>query len=169
MTRPWRMRARVTGALVALMVATGLLVRAAPITAAGAGTMVWTTSGGVSFWKDPNCGNGNEPFHVRLFRDANYGGTQWRFCSDRADMCTAPFGADSAAAQLCYIGVDGDTVNDYPSSMKVIAVNGGASCRVLLKEHKNFGGAGLVEWDPVNRTSLFPYNDAISSIKRDCS
>ncbi len=27
---------------------------------------------------------------------------------------------------------------------------------------------GLVEWDPVNRSSAFPYNDAISSVRRVC-
>lgn len=168
MHRPWRTRRRYSALVLSVMISTGLVAQSGPVVAAGSGQMVWTTSGGVSFWKDPVCGSGNESFHVRLFRDTNYGGTQWRFCADRADFCTAPYGSESGAAALCYLGVDGDTANDYPSSMKVIAVNGGANCRVLLKEHVNGGGGGLVEYDPVWRSSLFPYNDALSSIERAC-
>jgi hypothetical protein len=52
--------------------------------------------------------------------------------------------------------------------MKVRSIAGGSTCRVKLFEHANYGGGAIVEFDPVNRTSLFPYNDAISSVKRVC-
>lgn len=160
-----RYRWRISALLSALVIATGLLVQAGPTVAAGSGTMEWTGSR----WEDPACDTANEQFDLRLFRDADYGGTQWRVCGAKANFCYSPHGADSSGALLCTsAGYDGDTMNDYPSSMKLVSIAGGASCRVQIKEHASYGGGGLVEWDPVNRPSLFPYNDALSSARRVC-
>ena len=153
-----------------LTMAWALALVALPVTvtqtqAIGTYTMTWTGS----YWKDPNCGGTAEKFELRLFKDANYAGTQWRVCSDIPNLCYTPYGSGGSDALLCINGYDGDTANDYASSYKVISIEGDSSCRVQLKEHANYAGGGLVEWDPVNRTSAFPYNDAISSVRRVCS
>lgn len=150
--------------LLVVMLAT-LAPVSVPVVAAGSGTMEWTGSR----WEDPVCDTANEQFDVRLFRDINYGGTQWRICGAKANFCWSPYGIDSPAGALCLnAGYDGETMNDYPSSMKVISINGGSSCRVKLHEHANYTGGAIVEYDPVNRSSLFPYNDALSSARRVC-
>lgn len=160
----WRIRA-VTALLVSLVMATGMLAQTVSVSAAGQGQMEWTGSR----WEDPVCDTANELYDVRAFRDANYGGTQWRFCGSKPNLCWSPYGNDSLSSQLCVNGgYDGDTANDFISSYKVISINGGSSCRIQLKEHAQYGGGGLVEWDPVERTSAFPYNDAISSVRRVC-
>lgn len=160
---------RVPAILASLVLATGLVVQAAPTIAAGQGVMQWVDSNGFQYWKDPVCGTSDQLFQVRMFRDDDYGSTQWRFCSDRADFCTAPYGSDSAAAALCYLGVDGDTANDYPSSWKVTVVNGGANCRVKIFDNAGQTGFAMVYWDPVNVPSLGVLGDEASSIKRVCS
>ena len=128
--------------------------------------MEWVDSNGFQYWKDPVCGTSAQLFQVRMFRDNDYGGTQWRFCSNRDDLCTAPYGADSAAAGLCYLGVDGDTANDYPSSWKVTVVNGGPNCAVKVFDNQGYTGFGLTYYDPVNVSALGVLGDEASSIKR---
>ena len=160
--RRWRIAA-IVSSLALLLPA--LLVNAGPATAAGVGTLTWTGS----FWRDPLCGTGSQQFEVRLFRDTNYNGTQWRLCSAYSDFCSSPYGVDSSPALLCRNGYDGSTMNDYASSMKIISVGGGASCRVRIHEHRNYGGAGTTDWDPVWYPSLVPWpNDILSSIRRVC-
>lgn len=157
---------RVPALLLALIVATLAPIAGAPAVAAGQGQMEWTGSR----WEDPACDTANELFDVRTFRHADFGGTEWRFCGSKQNLCWSPYGNDSPSAALCLnAGFDGDTANDFISSYKVISIAGGSSCRVQLKEHAQYGGGGLVEWDPVNRASAFPYNDAISSVRRVCS
>lgn len=160
-------RWRISALLSALVMATGMLAVSAPAAvAAGAGQMEWTGSR----WEDAVCDTAGEQFDLRLYRDASYGGTQWRMCASHPNLCWNPYGADSPSAALCLnAGYDGDTANDYPSCFKLVSIAGGSMCRVLMMRHANYGGGGLVEWDPVNRTSMFPYNDAVSSVKRDCS
>ena len=159
--RTWR----VPALLLAVMLATLAPVAAGPVTAAGSGTMEWTGSR----WEDPVCDTANEQFDLRLFRDASYGGTEWRMCGPHQNLCNNPYGVDSVPAALCNnAGADGDTANDYASSFKLLSIEGGSTCRVQMKEHASYGGGGLVEWDPVNRTSMFPYNDAVSSVRRVC-
>ena len=162
-----RLRWRISALLSALVIATGMLAVSAPATiAVGSGTMEWTGSR----WEDPVCDTANETFDLRLFRHADYGGTQWRVCGSKINFCYSPYGIDSPAGALCLnAGYDGETMNDYPSSFKLISIAGGSSCRVVMYQHANYSGGGLVEWDPVNRTSMFPYNDAVSSARRVCS
>ena len=160
----WRIRALIV-AIVSLTLATGAVVQSGAVSAVGPGSMEWTGSR----WEDPVCDTANEAFDVRTWRDANYQGTQWRFCGSKVNLCWSPLGQDSVSSQLCVNGgIDGDTANDYISSYKVISISGGSSCRVVLREHADYNGGGLVEWDPVNRPSAFPYNDAISSVRRVC-
>lgn len=146
-----------------------IVLAALPITytttqAIGSYSLTWTGS----YWKDANCGQAGERFEVRLFKDADYQGTQWRLCSDVPNFCYLPYGSGSSDALLCINGFDGATANDYPSSIKIISIGGGSTCRVKLFEHAGYQGGAIVEYDPVNRPSLFPYNDAISSVKRVC-
>ena len=157
---------RVSAILSALVFATGALVVSAPATlAVGAGSMDWNGTR----WEDPVCDTASEVFDVSLYRDANYGGTEWRMCGAHQNFCWSPYGQDSVSSQLCVNGgFDGDTVNDYPSSMKIRSISGGSTCRVKLHEHASYGGGAIVEYDPVNLPSLFPYNDAASSIKLVC-
>lgn len=150
--------------LLAVMLAT-LAPVSAPATAVGLGSMEWTGTR----WQDPVCDTANETFDLRLFRHADYQGTEWRVCGSKINFCYSPYGIDSPAGALCLnAGYDGETMNDYPSSFKLISIAGGSSCRVVMYEHAGYGGGGLVEWDPVNRTSMFPYNDAVSSARRVC-
>ena len=161
-----RFRWRIAAVLSGLLIASGILTQSAATLAVGAGSMDWTGTR----WEDPACDGANELFDVRLFRDASYGGTQWRVCSNYSNFCWSPYGQDSPSSALCLsAGYDGETMNDYASSMKVVAVNGGSTCRVRLFEHAGYAGGYLQEYDPVWRSSLFPYNDAVSSIKRVCS
>ena len=146
-----------------------IVLAALPITytttqAIGSYSLTWTGS----YWKDANCGTAGERFEVRLFKDADYSGTQWRLCSDIPNFCYLPYGSGSSDALLCINGFDGATANDYASSFKLLSIEGGSTCRVKLFEDANYQGGAIVEFDPVNRTSLFPYNDAISSVKRVC-
>lgn len=158
----WRLAALLSG----LLIVTGILTQSAATLAVGAGSMEWTGSR----WEDPVCDTANEAFDVRLYRDVNYQGTQWRMCGSHVNFCHSPYGEDSPSSALCLsAGYDGETVNDCPSSAKVVAVNGGAACRVKMFEHASYGGGYLAKWDPVNIPNLFPYSDALSSIKRDCS
>jgi hypothetical protein len=161
-----RARWRISALLSALVIATGILVQAAPTMAVGTGTMEWTGSR----WEDSACDSGSELFDVRFWRDSNYSGTQWRTCTHHSNFCMSPYGVDSPSAALCLnAGYDGETMNDYPSSVKVVAVNGGTSCRVQIRVHANYGGSGLTEWDPINYPSLAPgFADAFSSIRRTC-
>jgi hypothetical protein len=162
-----RLRARIWRTpvlLLAVMLAT-LAPVSAPATAVGSGSMEWTGTR----WQDPVCDTANETFDLRLFRHADYQGTEWRVCGSKINFCYSPYGIDSPAGALCLnAGYDGETMNDYPSSFKLISIAGGSSCRVQMKEHAGYTGGGLVEWDPVNRTSMFPYNDAVSSARRVC-
>jgi hypothetical protein len=160
-------RWRISALLSALVIATGILVQAAPTLAVGTGSMVWTGSR----YEDAACDSSSELFDVRLWRDANYSGTQWRMCLNHSNFCDSPFGNDSAPAALCRsAGLDGDTVNDYPSSIKVVSINGGSSCRVQLRDDAGYGGAAWTQWDPINDANLGPTwpNDTWSSIKRVC-
>lgn len=158
--RTWR----VPALLLAVMLAT-LAPVSAPTIAAGSGMMDWTGTR----WEDPVCDTANEQFDLRLFRHADYGGTEWRMCGAHQNLCWNPYGIDSPAGALCLnAGYDGETANDYASSFKLLSISGGSTCRVQMKEHASYGGGGLVEWDPVNRTSMFPYNDAVSSVRRVC-
>jgi hypothetical protein len=160
----WRIRAT-SALLMSVIVATGILTQTAAVSAVGTGSMDWTGSR----WEDPVCDTANEVFDVSIYRDASYGGTEWRLCGWHQNLCMSPYGQDSPSAALCLnAGYDGETANDYASSMKVRSIAGGSTCRVKLFEHANYGGGAIVEFDPVNRTSLFPYNDAISSVKRVC-
>ena len=160
-----RYRWRLSALLVSLIVATGIVAQAGSVVAAGTGTMEWTGSR----WEDPVCDTANEQYDLRTFRDASFGGTEWRYCGSKGNLCWSPYGIDSPAGALCLnAGYDGETANDYISSYKLISIAGGSSCRVQLKEHAQYTGGGLVEWDPVNRTSAFPYNDQISSVRRVC-
>ena len=151
--------------LVAIVLATLAPIASSGTVAAGSGTMEWTGTR----WEDPVCDTANETFDLRLYRHADYGGTQWRVCGSKINFCYSPYGIDSPAGALCLnAGYDGETMNDYPSSFKLISIAGGSSCRVVMYEHAGYSGGGLVEWDPVNRTSMFPYNDAVSSARRVC-
>ena len=160
----WRLRA-LSALLVCLVVPTGLVMQSAGVSAAGAGQMDWVDGR----WQDPVCDTANEVFDVSIYRDASYGGTEWRLCGWHQNLCWSPYGIDSPSGALCLnAGYDGDTANDYASSMKVRSIAGGSTCRVKLFEHAGYTGGAIVEYDPVNRPSLFPYNDAISSVKRVC-
>lgn len=157
----WRIAALLSG----LLIATGLLTQSAATIAVGPGSMEWTGSR----WEDPACDTSSQTFDLRLYRDTGYNGTQWRVCGAKINFCWSPYGQDSPSAALCLnAGMDGETMNDYPSSFKLISIAGGSSCRVVMYQHASYGGGGLVEWDPVNRTSMFPYNDEISSARRVC-
>lgn len=163
-----RLRWRIAAVLSGLLVTAGILTQSAATLAVGAGSMEWTGSR----WEDPVCDTTGEQFDVRLYRDINYQGTQWRMCSGNGhgNFCWSPYGQDSPSSALCLsAGYDGETVNDYPSSVKVVAVNGGSACRVKIFENAGQTGFALVYWDPVNVANLGVLGDAASSIKRDCS
>lgn len=161
-----RFRWRIAAVLSALIVTTGILTQAAATLAVGSGSMDWTGTR----WEDPVCDTAGEQFDVRLYRDINYGGTQWRVCASHSNFCWSPYGQDSPSSALCMsAGYDGETMNDYPSSIKVLAVNGGASCRVQLRDDAGYGGAQWVAYDPINDADLRPWpSDAWSSVRRVC-
>lgn len=163
MLRRFRWRA-VTMAWVLALVA--LPVTYGATQAIGSYSLTWTGT----YWKDANCDTSGELFDLSLYKDASYGGTRWRLCSDIPNFCYLPYGSGSSDALLCLNGYDGATANDYASSFKLASISGAncASPRVVLKENAGYAGGGLVEWDPVNRTSMFPYNDAVSSVRRVC-
>lgn len=163
-----RLRWRISAVASALVLATlGVLAAGPSVTfAVGPGSLTWTGT----LWKDARCGTVDQQFDVRLYRDVNYGGTQYRLCGAFEDFCWSPYGNDSSDALACGLGLPNGTLNDKPSSVKVIAVNGASSCRVRLHEHKDYGGAALTYWDPVWVPSLVPWpNDALSSVRRVCS
>lgn len=148
-----------------------LVLAALPVTysttqAIGSYSLTWTGS----YWKDANCGQAGERFEVRLFKDADYQGTQWRLCSDIPNFCYLPYGSGSSDALLCINGFDGATANDYPSSIKVISIEGGSTCRVQLRDDASYAGAAWTQWDPMNDANLGPVwpNDVWSSIRRLC-
>ena len=158
-------RWRISALFFATIIATTALVGGASVIAAGAGQMI-AVSGG---FRDPNCGTSNAIFDVRLFRDTNYGGTMWRFCSNYNDFCWVPYGNDSSDAASCALGWDAGTANDYASSAKFVSILGGASCYVELREHRNYAGGQYRRWDPVWVSTFVPWpNDVISSVRRQC-
>ncbi len=151
-------------AAIVLMVP-AMLLTVSIVEASGPGTMIWTGH----YWKDPACGTDSQLFRLDLFRDINYGGTKWRFCSNAKDLCWWPHGQNSSDSLVCQAGWDADTVNDYPSSLKVLGVGGGDSCRIVLYDDPGYHGASVAYWDPVDVPDLRPWpNDAISSLRRVC-
>ena len=160
-------RWRLAAVVCAIVIATGVVVQAGPGLSIGPGTFTKVSD---TYYRDPACG-GTDPFVVDIWTDAGYQGVRFRFCSDQSDFCWVPFGNDSSAAAMCGVfGVDVPTANDRASSIKVVAVNGGSTCRVQLREHSNYGGAQWVAYDPVNDSDLGPVwpNDTWSSIRRVC-
>ena len=163
--RVWRMPALLASML--LVISGSGLLASNPIASAGTGTFTKVSD---TYYRDPACG-GTDAFVVDIWTDANYQGTRFRFCSAYSDFCWVPFGLDSSAAALCgTIGLDAPTANDRASSIKVVAVNGGATCRVQLRDDANYTGAQWVAYDPVNDSDLGPVwpNDTWSSIRRVC-
>jgi hypothetical protein len=161
--RAWRLPV----VLLSVIIATGLFGFGGAVVAVGAGTMVKVSD---TYWRDPGC-DGTDPFVVDIWTDANYTGTRFRFCSAYENFCWVPFGSDSSAATLCEtIGLDSPTLNDRASSIKVVAVNGGATCRVQLRDDANYTGASWVAYDPMSDADLGPVwpNDTWSSIRRVC-
>lgn len=152
--------------ITALSMSTGLLITGSATIAAGPGTF---DKIGDQHWRDPNCGP-DSPFNVRLFADTSYGYPRWDVCSGWTDLCNIPLGADSAAAILCRsFGIDDSTANDRVSSIRVMAVRGGASCRVVISVDPSHQGWSLVKYDPVDIPSTIPWGqDVFSSIKRVC-
>jgi hypothetical protein len=161
-----RYRWRIAAVLSSLVLASSMLVISGAATVAvGPGSMI-AVSGG---WRDGNCGTDQAIFDVRLFRDTNYNGTMWRFCSNYNDFCWVPYGNDSSDAASCALGWDAGTANDYASSAKFVSILGGASCYVELREHRNYQGGSYKQWDPVWVSSFVPWpNDVMSSIRRVC-
>jgi hypothetical protein len=163
-----RLRWRIAAVASALVFATTAIAVGGPVAtlAAGPGQMVSTSYG----WKDPACGTANATYQLRLFRDVDYQGTQWRFCSGAwTNLCWVPHGADSSAALLCSTGYDGSTANDYPSSAKLTALANAGDCRVEVHEHANHQGGRVAWWSLVNVPDLSPWpDDAISSVRRVC-
>lgn len=162
--KPYRWR--IASVFFALVIATTAFVGGGSVVLAqGPGTMI-AVSGG---WRDPACGTENAIFDVRLFKDVGYEGTMWRFCSNYSDFCNSPYGSDSSDALLCANGYDGQTANDYASSAKFVAIYGGPSCYVELRENRNYQGGQYRRWDPVWVDSFVPWpNDVMSSIRRVC-
>jgi hypothetical protein len=151
--------------LTALTLSTGLVITAGATVAAGPGTF---DKIGDQHWRDPNCGS-DSPFNVRLFADVDYGYPRWDMCSAWTDFCHVPLGADSAAALLCRsFGIDDSTANDRVSSVRVMAVRGGESCRVVISVNPNHTGGGWTIYDPRDIPNAFPYADTLSSIRREC-
>lgn len=162
-----RYRWRFTAALFAVILATTAAVGGGSVVlAVGPGSMI-AVSGG---WKDPACGTSAAEFDVRLFRDTNYGGTMWRFCSAFSDFCWTPYGNDSSDAASCALGWDAGTANDYASSAKFVSILGGSSCWVELRENRNYTGGQYRQWDPIWVSLFVPWpNDVMSSIRRVCA
>lgn len=165
MTRRWFWRLSLVGTSIAL--ATLALVAGGASLAVGPGSMVWTGS----YWKDPVCGSGNELFVARIWKNSGYSGESWKFCSNYSDLCWAPHGQDSSDAVLCAQGFDGDTANDYASSVKISSIGGGSTCSLRFYDNRNYGGAQWVQWDPINDSNLGPTwpNDVWSSVRRVCT
>ena len=162
-----RFRWRLAAVASALTLATLALVAvpAATTFAVGTDQLTWTGT----MWRDARCGTEQQAFDVRLYRHTQYEGETYRLCASFTNFCWPPFGADSSDALACSLGLPNDTLNDKASSIKVVAVNGGSSCRVRLHEHKDYGGGALTYWDPVWVPSLVPWpNDALSSVRRVC-
>lgn len=158
----WRIAA-IVSALV--LIGPAIVWNTHPTLAVGPGQMTWTGS----IWRDPACGTPAATFDVRLFRHIDQGGTTWRLCSNYSDWCWAPYGNDSSDALACSLGLPNDTLNDKVSSLRVVSVLGGDSCRVRLHEHANYGGAALTYWDPATVDTLVPWpNDVLSSARRVC-
>lgn len=162
----WRRPAALGAVLLLLLTASGITFTPS-IAAAGIGQFTKVSD---TYYRDPLC-DGNDPFIVDLWVDAGYQGIRYRFCSAYTDLCWVPFGSDSSSATLCdTIGLDAGTANDHASSIKVVAVNGGSTCRVKVYEHKDYGGVAWTTYDPLNDSDLGPVwpNDTFSSIKRVC-
>lgn len=152
--------------LLSVMLATSAIV-AVPVNAVGIGQFDQVSS---NYYRDPNCG-GTDAFVVDIWTDAQYQGTRFRFCSPYTDFCWVPYGQDSSSAAMCdTFGVDVPTANDRASSIKVVAVNGGSSCRVKVYEHADYGGVAWTSYVPTQDSDLGPVwpNDVFSSIKRVC-
>lgn len=162
-----RLRWRISAVASGFVLATLLLVGGGASVSAGPGTMIWTGS----YWKDPVCGSGNELFVARIWTNANYTGTSWKFCSAYSDLCYVSHGQDSSDALLCSQGYDAGTANDYASSIKISSIGGGASCSLRWYDNRNYGGAQWVQWDPINDSNLGPTwpNDVWSSVRRVCT
>ena len=160
------LRHRLAAVFSGTILATMMLVAGGATThAAGPGTFI--DMGG--YWKDPACGTDAMLFKARVWKDIDYQGESWVFCSNWSDLCFIPHGQDSSAALLCAQGFDGTTANDYGSSIKISAIHGGASCSLRLYDDRFYNGAQWVQWDPINDADLRPWpNDAWSSIRRVC-
>lgn len=159
-------RWRVAAVLSAIVLATAALPYA-PAVAIGIGQMDKVSD---TYYRDPNCG-GTDPFIVDIWTDAGYTGVRFRFCSNFSNFCWVPFGNDSSSAQLCdAFGIDVPTANDRASSIKVVAVNGGALCYVELRDDAGYHGTQWVAYDPRNDSDLGPVwpNDTWSSVRRVC-
>ena len=157
-----RLAAVFSGTILATMM---LVAGGASVGAAGPGTFIDMGS----YYKDPACGTDAALFKARVYKDINYGGESWIFCTNWSDACWVPHGQDSSAALLCGNGFDGTTANDYGSSIKISAIHGGSSCSLRLYDDRLYGGAQWVQWDPINDADLRPWpNDAWSSIRRVC-
>ena len=161
-----RLRYRLAAVVSGLMVATlGIVAGSASVSAGGPGTFIDMGS----YWKDPICGSGNELFVARIWKDVNYQGESWKFCSNWSDLCWVPHGQDSSSALRCANGVANTSANDKGSSIKVSSIGGGASCWLEVRDDRNYGGARWRTWDPINVASWVPWpNDESSSIRRYC-
>lgn len=159
----WRLAAVLSGTVLVSL----LLVGAASVNVWAGGSGMLIDMGG--WWKDPACGTAQEKFVARLWKDANFSGESWKFCSDYSDFCWAPYGSTSSDALACQTGIDGATANDKVSSWRVSAVRGGITCEVEIRENRNFGGATLgFAFDPAEQASMGPVQDLASSIRRVC-
>ena len=142
-TLRWRFAAFASGLVVATMVLVGA-ASVTPVNAGGSGQLI--DMGG--WWKDPWCGTSSEQFVIRVWKNTNFSGESWKFCTDYPDFCNAP---------------------DKASSFRVSAVRGGVTCEVQVYENKNYGGASWFAFNPGEQADLRPWpNDAFSSIRRTC-
>lgn len=145
-----------------------LAILAFPSVALAGGPWV-DVHGDGSVWRDPACTQTPLSFDVRMYRDVNYQGTMWRVCSETYDFCHYP-SVDSAGQLACDFGISNwRSPNDKVSSMKVIHVYGGPSCRVTTFVNNWYSGQATVDWDPIAYSTLHPaYGDKLSSIRKTC-
>lgn len=127
------------------------------------------------YFRDPKCGTQDSRFSVDVWDDIDHGGMRVRFCSSYTVFCFVPFGSQAANSVACDSSPGGEqwsfgTINDSVNSVRVNAIGGGDSCRVVFYEGEDYQGFSAPYWDPVDipRLPNPPLANTWSSLRRVC-
>ncbi len=127
------------------------------------------------YFRDPACGTQDSRFSVDIWDDIDHGGMRVRFCSSYSDFCMVPQGVQSVNSVACDAAPGGalwafGSINDSANGMRVNAIGGGDSCRVVFYAGKDWQGYSAPYWDPVDidRLPNPPLANTWSSVRRVC-